>query len=103
MRHLILSIVILAAIFLCGAETILIDNSKTSVEVLSSDDKGIRLEFRFGSFDASPVQINGETYHQLKIKGEPVTFAESEPELPFLARSVMIPERSGVKVSLVES
>jgi hypothetical protein len=93
----------LNALLFCGAEIIKINSAETSVKVLDSNDKGVRLELSFGSFEAIPTQINGKTYHQLKIKGEPVTFEESEPELPFHARSVMIPERSGVKVTLVES
>jgi len=103
MKKLAVFLGLLTAIVFCGAETILIDNVKTSVKVLSSNDKGIRLEYRFGSFEAIPVEINGTTYQQLKIPGEPVTYEKGEPELPFFANSIMIPGQTGITVSLVEN
>lgn len=103
MKKSILCLLLLVVIVFCSAKTINIDDSETSVRVISSDNNGIRLEFKFGAFEADPVEINGVTYHQLKIPGEPVTYQKGEPELPFFANSIMIPEQTGIIVYLVEN
>lgn len=103
MRRWILCLFLITFVFISYASTVKIDDSKTSITVISSSDTGMRLEFRFGAFNANSVEINGSTYQQLKIDGEPATYQKGEPELPFFARSIIIPCQSGVKATLVES
>lgn len=98
MQKCLLCLIIVLTITICGTETISINNSKNSVRILESSESGLKLEFNFGQFEIDEMKIDGKTYHKLSLKGELATFEKGEPELPFFAKSIMIPEQSGVAV-----
>jgi hypothetical protein len=75
-----------------------------SVTVLESTPTHIALEYRVGGFEQTEVTINGKTYSLVSLPGEAERLEAGLPELPSVARSVIIPDdrRMELRVKSVE-
>ena len=85
-----------------SAQAIWIDVGGGPLEVsaIDSDDNRTVLEMTLGGFEAVPVDIDGQTYHQIYLEGESRSLEAGLPALPDVCRSVLIPgdARMGVRV-----
>jgi hypothetical protein len=74
-----------------------------SVDVVESGAVRTVIEYEINAFAKSAVDIDGETYHSIGIPGEAKILAEGLPDLPHVARSIVIPDDAEVAVSVVSS
>lgn len=73
------------------------------VTVQESSAQRIALEFRVGGFEQTDVTIDGRTYARVTLPGEALTLDRGAPELPSVARSVVIPDDRRMELRVVES
>ncbi len=75
-----------------------------AVSVLESTPQRIALEFRVGGFEQQDLVIDGQTYATISLPGEAECLEQGLPELPLVARSVIIPDdrRMDLRVREVE-
>ncbi len=74
-----------------------------AVRVLESSGDRIVLDVEIGGFDADPVAIDGRTYYSISLPGESRLLDVGQPELPHVCRSVIIPDRGGMAVRLLDA
>jgi len=79
------------------------DNAGVDVQVLESSPQRIALQFTVGGFDKSDVLIDGQTYSKIGLPGEGLHLEEGLPELPSIARSVIIPDDRQMQLRVVSS
>jgi hypothetical protein len=85
------------------AETISINGKSLDVTVISSNETKTVIAYEIGRFTRIPVEIGGERYYRLHLNNEPVTFEQGSPELPFITRSILIPNHAAMEASIIES
>jgi hypothetical protein len=85
------------------AEQINISGEAFSVNVLSASETETVIEYTIGSFTREAVEINGQIYYQLSLAKEANSFETGNPALPFVTRSIIIPDDALVDVSVLES
>ncbi len=73
------------------------------VSVLENTPQRIALEFRVGGFERSDVVIDGASYARITLPGEALLLEKGLPELPSVARSVIIPDDRRMELRVVES
>ncbi|MCK4656007.1 MAG: hypothetical protein KAT85_03225, partial [candidate division Zixibacteria bacterium] len=94
-RRVLLSMVLVVSFAAIGiAEHVDVGSlgQDVSVTVLESNDYRTVVRFDIGGFDKEAVSINGQTYYQLQCQGEHVLLNASEPALPRICRSIIIPD-----------
>lgn len=74
-----------------------------AVRATDQADDVIQIEYTLEGFELSPVEINGATYHAVKVGDEGRRLEAGMPELPHIARSVIIPDDAEMEVRLVAS
>ncbi len=79
------------------------DGERVAVRLLDSSEDRVLIEFTIPGFDAEPVTIDGRTYYRLQLPGESNLLETGMPELPHVARSVIIPDAAGMRARVVES
>lgn len=85
------------------AENILINDNGNSVQLVVSETDNFRLEYSLGNFHKEPVKIAEETYYQISLEKEPNSFETGAPALPFITRSLIIPDNALMQVNVIES
>lgn len=75
-----------------------------TVTVLESTPQRIALEYKVGGFEQNDLTIDGRTYSMISLPGEAERLDRGLPELPLVARSVIIPEnrRMDLRVTSLE-
>jgi hypothetical protein len=79
------------------------DGSGLNVSVLESSSSRVVLQYTLGGFEQTPVMINGREYAKIGLPREAITQEAGSPELPLVARSVIIPDDRMMKLRLVSS
>ncbi|HOE91103.1 MAG TPA: C25 family cysteine peptidase [Candidatus Cloacimonadota bacterium] len=109
MKKLIITIMITTMMLVCFnlfAENVKINsanNAMFSISVNNSDDYATELELNFSSFEKTPVMIEGKEYNHITLGKEGMLLEEGYPELPFVGRSIIIPNYAKMQISVVES
>jgi len=85
------------------SENININSNPFSVNVLSSSDTETIIEYTLGNFARQPIEINGEIYYKLSLAKEANSFEKGAPALPFITRSLIIPDDALMNVTILES
>lgn len=75
-------------------------SSSIRVEVLRSDDNLTTINYSIREFDKQAVEIDGTIYHQLRLSDEAFTHTKGEPELPYITRSIIIPDSRQTKINV---
>ncbi len=98
-------IAILSLASVAAAETVTLDASAPglSVEVSGSSTDRTVIEYHVGDFTKVPVDINGETYDRILLGEESSTYDRGLPELPDVARSIVIPDDAAMDVRVLSS
>jgi len=73
-----------------------------AVSVLESNGTRTVLQCNLGSFEKREVVIDGDTYYKVELPGETHLFEAGRPELPIVARSVIIPEGAPVRLNILD-
>jgi len=84
-----------------AAEWAVSPEGPVSVQVLESSAQRVVLHFAFGDFVMDSVEIDGQKYAGLSLPGEAITLEKAAPELPYAARSVIIPDDAEVVVRVL--
>ncbi len=84
----VLSIVVLPVIALAAAE----------VTLVSDDARAVVFDVAVRAYDAHPVVIDGREYVELTLPGEALTLDAGAPALPYVARSVIVPDGADLAV-----
>jgi uncharacterized repeat protein (TIGR01451 family) len=103
MKKLFIILGLSLLISLLFSEEIVINNTDFQVNVISSNDMETTIEYNFGKFERTPVEINGETHYLLGLEKEVLTFEKSAPALPKITRSIIIPNDALMNLEVVES
>jgi len=80
-----------------------VDGERAVVRMLDSAEERMLIEVTVPGFDATPVVIDGRTYYQIQLPGEGNLLEAGMPELPHVARSVIIPDAAGMRARVVEA
>lgn len=75
--------------------------AQVSVSVVEDTGDRIVLDYRLVGFESEPVEIDGRPYEKLSIPGEPVTYEAGSPALPFVHRSVIIPDTAAMTAQVL--
>ncbi len=78
----VLSFVVLPVLALAAAE----------VTLVSDDGRAVVFDVAVHGYDAHPVVIDGREYVELALPGEATTLEAGAPALPYVARSVIVPD-----------
>jgi hypothetical protein len=73
------------------------------IDVASDDGERIVLHYVFGDYHTSSVTIGGEDYVQIWLPGEPVSAERGSPALPYVNRSVIIPDDRRMEIRVLSS
>jgi hypothetical protein len=78
-------------------------NEGASVEVrlLESSADRVVIEYTVPGFEASPVTIDGRTYQAISLPGEGKLLQAGMPELPHVARSIIIPDAARMRARVI--
>jgi hypothetical protein len=105
----IFGLLLLSAPLAFASEFIALGNAAVSgdelvqLEVSTLPNGGVRLEYTLNGFEMAPVAIAGQTYQQIVLKHEARFLDAGAPDLPKIARSVIIPDNAEMKTRLVSS
>ncbi|MFH1999621.1 MAG: C25 family cysteine peptidase [Planctomycetota bacterium] len=72
------------------------------IDVSQATNDLIMIDYLFPAFDLEPVMINKKTYHNI-ASHEKVFRAAGDPDLPGVARSVIIPDLEEMVVNIVDA
>jgi len=103
MKKILVVFLLMLVTSISFAEVITINDDQFSVNVLSSSENETVIEYNLGNFNREPVVVNGETYYNLTLAKEANSFDKGAPSLPFITRSIIIPDASLMNVSVLES
>lgn len=97
--------ILLVTVPMASAEVVTLDASVegVSVDVIESSAQRTVIEYDVGTFTTSSVEIRGETYKTVALEGESNTYARGLPELPDVARSIVIPDDAEMFVRVLSS
>jgi len=60
-----------------------------------------RLQYTIDAFTMTPVEINGKQYVHLALDGEAISLVAETPALPFIARSIIIPNQATMTIRVI--
>jgi len=80
------------------AETVYVQDTNSLINLVSSNDQSVIIEYTVGSFEKNPVTIKGEPYYRIGLRGEGNIIEAGYPELPKITRSIIIPDNAKVEV-----
>ncbi|MBN1948939.1 MAG: hypothetical protein JW784_04275 [Candidatus Cloacimonetes bacterium] len=99
---LLLTICLITLSFL-PADIIRMNDNELQVSLLRSTSEETLIQIEFGAFGREQVEIDGNIFFQLSLSGEDNTFERGAPSLPFLVRSIIIPDLAGLQLQVIAS
>jgi hypothetical protein len=73
------------------------------VSLISSDQSLTRIRYEIGQCATQEVEINDELYYRIVMGSEPNIMDKGMPDLPFVCRSIIIPDNARMDVQVTES
>lgn len=102
----LLSLLFLASSLFAGQHEWIPLNNDTSqdvqVDVITSNDDLIELEYTLNGFYREEVEIEGVTYSKIGIPHEGFFLDRGYPELPHINRSLLIPPRADMQATVID-
>jgi PKD repeat protein/uncharacterized spore protein YtfJ len=74
-----------------------------NVTIVSEDDNGIILKYEISGFDLKEIVTGGKTYQLVDLLSESFTTESGLPELPYIARTLAIPDQAGISIEVLET
>ena len=75
--------------------------SATGVSVLENTPNRVIIEYTIPSFTQTAVEVGGHSYLQIAVPGEPQLLIAGAPDLPHIARSIVIPDSGVMEVRVI--
>lgn len=102
-QGILITILLFLLAFSLNAIEITAGNYNNNVQLLQSGPEHIVMQLTLGHFTSEPVNINGNTWNLLSLKKEGVTLQTGYPQLPIIARSVIIPNTANMELSVLDT
>ena len=74
-----------------------------SVELSESGLDRTVIDYELGGFTTDTIEIAGKVYHTVALGGESHLLSKGLPELPNVARSIVIPDDAEMSVRVISS
>ncbi|HRR51388.1 MAG TPA: C25 family cysteine peptidase [Candidatus Cloacimonas sp.] len=103
MKRILLFLCLILSFIAISAEQIIVSNYANDIHLTNSNPNNMELEFTLGSFFREAVNIDGEQWFHLFLKKEGITLDEGLPQLPVLARSLIIPPTAAMHLNITNS
>ena len=103
MKHLFALMCLLVALVALSAEQMVVGTYPNDIRLIQSSPNNMELEYTLGSFNREAVTINGSQWYNLSVKKEGLTLDTGMPQVPVLARSVIIPGTAAMQLSVINS
>ena len=104
MKSKLLLIIALVLSFVLYAETIKINQnslSSTTINILESQEDYTVVEILLNSYSQETIQIENQDYLKITIPHEAFRLEKGNPELPIVARSLMIPYDQMMNIEII--
>jgi len=101
---LALAFAMLIALFVGGA--LALDSrpaGAVEITLLESSDQLAKISYQVGDFSTEKVKIGGSDYYRILLGHEPNIMESGMPDVPFVCRSIIIPDNARMEVRVVES
>ncbi|MFA7030002.1 MAG: C25 family cysteine peptidase [Candidatus Cloacimonadaceae bacterium] len=102
-QTLLILILLLTLAFSLNAGEITVSSYDNQIQLLDSNPEHLVMQLTLGHFTAEPVNINENTWNLLSLKKEGLTLEAGFPQLPILARSVIIPNTANMELSVIDT
>ena len=81
-----------------------INLSQQSVEVniLEENTNSMIVEYKINAFDINILDVSGELFHKITLDEEPNFILESNPSLPHINRSFIIPDNHSINIAVID-
>ncbi|MDY0151708.1 MAG: C25 family cysteine peptidase, partial [Candidatus Cloacimonas sp.] len=103
MKHLLTMLCLLLALSALMAEQVVVSEYQNDIRLTQSSPNYMEMEFTLGSFNREAVTINGSQWYNLNLKKEGLTLEAGYPQVPVLARSVIIPGTAAMLLNTIGS
>lgn len=104
MKKILLIITLLLTLtFALTAREITVSSYDNHIQLLDSNPEHMVMQLTLGHFNAEPVDIDGNTWNLISLKKEGLTLEAGYPQVPVLARSVIIPNTAKMELSILNS
>ncbi|NLM89844.1 MAG: gingipain R, partial [Candidatus Cloacimonetes bacterium] len=103
MKKTLFFVILLLSFIGLTAEQIVVSQYPDDIRLTNSNPNNMELEFTLGSFYREPVNIDGEQWFHLFLKKEGLTLEAGMPQVPVLARSLIIPATAKMHLNITNS
>ena len=103
MKKTLFFVILLLSFIGLTAEQIVVSQYPDDIRLTNSNPNNMELEFTLGSFYREPVTINGDSWYHLFLKKEGLTLEAGMPQVPVLARSLIIPALAKMHLNITNS
>jgi hypothetical protein len=103
MKKTLFFVILLLSFIGLTAEQIVVSQYPDDIRLINSNPNNMELEFTLGSFYREPVTINGDSWYHLFLKKEGITLEAGMPQVPVLARSLIIPATAKMHLNITNS
>ena len=103
MKKTLFFVILLLSFIGLTAEQIVVSQYPDDIRLTNSNPNNMELEFTLGSFYREPVTINGDSWYHLFLKKEGITLEAGMPQVPVLARSLIIPATAKMHLNITNS
>ena len=103
MKKTLFLVILLLSFIGLTAEQIVVSQYPDDIRLINSNPNNMELEFTLGSFYREPVTINGDSWYHLFLKKEGITLEAGMPQVPVLARSLIIPATAKMHLNITNS
>jgi hypothetical protein len=73
------------------------------VTLMESNEDITKISYQIGEFDKEKLQIDNNGYYRIVLGEEPNIMERGMPDLPFICRSIIIPDNAKMEVQVTES
>ena len=107
-KLLLVLLIALSIPFQMNAEWVPLNKNKTAqtppkVTLLRDDNNSSVIRFEISGFDLKKFRSEDKTYQAIDLLSEAITTDPGNPELPYLAKVLAIPDNAGVSVEVLET
>ncbi len=103
MKKTLIFLILLLSFIALSAEQIVVSQYPDDIRLTNSNPDNMELEFTLGSFYREPVTINGDNWYHLFLQKEGITLETGMPQVPVLARSLIIPATAKMHLNITNS
>lgn len=92
---------LIVSITVLSANKIVLSDHDFAINTNESIPGRITIEYSIPSYDRKDVEIDGKTYSHLSLSKESFSYDKGKPELPLIARSIIIPDKAKMELEII--